>query len=93
MDLIWAYSEKGKNNEYIELQIVKEYLYVEISKIRKEIKRESELAIKRGMPEYLVNIFVRVLKDREDLLNHLVSEVQEKIKKMDELSSTEKKDL
>lgn len=93
MDLIWYYNEIGKGNDYIELQVIKEYLYDQIDEVRKEIKSETEQAFKRKMPEYLINIFVRVLKDREDLLKHLVSEIQEKIKEMDKLNSAEKKGL
>lgn len=93
MDLIWYYNEIGKGNDYIELQVIKEYLYAQIDEVRKEIKSETEQAFKRKMPEYLINIFVRVLKDREDLLKHLVSEIQEKIKEMDKLNSAEKKGL
>lgn len=83
MDIIWYYNEIGKSHDYIEFQVIKEYLIAEMDKIRKEIESEKTAAYKRKMPEYLINIFVRVLKDREDLLKHLLLEIQEKIKDED----------
>lgn len=70
----------GKSHKYIELQVIKEYLIAESDKMWKEINKEREDAEKKGIPSHLINIFCRKLEERRELLNHLLSEVQDQIK-------------
>jgi hypothetical protein len=81
MDYIEMYKMMGKTHKYIEFQIIKDYLYVEMEKMDKEMDKERENAEKKGIPSYLINIFCEKLRERRELLNHLVSEIQDEIKK------------
>lgn len=83
MDYIETYGMMGKSNKYIELQIIKEYLYAESDKMRIEINKENENAEKKGIPSHLINIFCRKLEERKELIKHLLSEIQDEIKKND----------
>jgi len=91
MDYIEIYGMMGKTHKYIELQIIKEYLYAESDKMYEEINKERENAEKKGIPSHLINIFCHKLEERRELLNHLVSEIQEKIK--EEENEIKKKDV
>ena len=80
MDIIWYYTEIGKDNKYIELQIIKEYLISEVDTINKEINVESENAEKKNIPTHLINIFKSKLTERKEHLKNLLSKVQDEIK-------------
>lgn len=80
-DYIFIY--QGKSHEYIEHQIFKEYLFVEIEKLRKELKKEILKAEKGGVSQYIINIFTIKLEDRITHLNTIVTEVIDNINKLD----------
>lgn len=83
MDIIWYYTEIGKDNKYVELQIIKEFLYREIDLIHKEINKETENAEKKGIPTHLISIFKNKLTERKEHLNSLVKKIQHEIKEAD----------
>jgi len=73
----------GKSNKYMELCIIKEYLIRETDALYREINKESENAEKKGIPGHLINIFVKKLEERRAHLSHLLDEVLDKIKNLD----------
>ena len=89
MDYIEIYGMMGKSHKHIELQIVKEYLIAEGDKMFNEINREREYAERKGVPSHLISIFCRKLEERRELLNHLLSETQDKIRIQDKTEKEE----
>ena len=78
-DLIWVYTEMGKSHKYTELQVFKEYLFVEMGKLRKQLKDETEKAEKGKVSSYVINIFTKTFEDRIKHLDSIVQNVIEKI--------------
>ena len=83
IDLIWVYAEQGKSHKYIELQIFKEYLLAEQDKLRKQLKDETEKAVKGKVSSYVINIFTKTFEDRIKHLNIIMNDVIYQINEMD----------
>ena len=76
---IWYHRETGKSDYRIELETIKEYLLAQEQKMYKEIDNEHDNAEKKGISNYLINIFTKVLSDRRKLITNLLFEIIEKV--------------
>ena len=76
---IWYHRETGKSDYRIELETIKEYLCAQEKEMYKEINTEEENAEKKGIPNYLINIFTKVLIDRRKHISNLLSKIIEKV--------------
>lgn len=76
---IWYHKEKGLSDNLIELETIKEYLMAQINTMLKEIYKEEEDAEKKGIPLHLIVIFISVLKERKEVLEHLLKDIIVKV--------------
>lgn len=65
-----------------ELSIIKEYLLVEIHKLKEERETEIDKAHNGKVSNYVINIISTKFADRESHLRYLLDGILEKIKKL-----------
>jgi len=63
---------KGDSDELIRTTIIKEYLIGVSADLSSEISRETKEAKKKNVPDYLINIFEKKLKERKSLIDRLM---------------------
>ena len=83
-DRIWWLKETKRSDDYLEFQTIKEYLIKEIDKIRKEKELAEKQVDSVKISSYLINIITRKLNERIELFEHLLTEVQARIKEDDD---------
>lgn len=76
MDYIETYKQMGYSNKLIEYEIVKEYLLEEEDLYYKEIRKNEDL---KNVPQYVIVLVNKKLKERLELFQNLRERIQDKI--------------